>query len=72
MNEASRIMNNCATMPGYHGSTTAAVVDEILNICGGQIMCRGSLREIEFTPITKKSFLFKTVNWHDKHIGRTS
>ena len=70
MKEYQRIMHNAASMPGYHGTTTADVVDQILDACGGQVICNGSIREFVFTPITQKSFSFKTEDWYAKTYGR--
>ena len=66
MEEAQRIITGAAQMPAYHGSTTIDVVDRIMEICGGQVMCCGHLREFEFEKVTNKSFKFKTVDWYDK------
>jgi hypothetical protein len=67
--EANRIMNNCARIPGWHGTISKQIVNEILESCGGEIMCNGHLREFEFTTITPDMYSFKTVNWYDKHRG---
>ena len=64
MSESGRIINNSCRMAIYHGTTTADVVDEILDKTGGQVMCGGYLREFVFTPITKKTFKFKTQGWY--------
>jgi len=60
MNEAERILNNMARMPGYHGTTTKDVVDEMCERFSLAVFCNGHLRNIVFTPITDKSFSFKT------------
>ena len=65
MKEAIMIMNNAAKIPLYHGSTIVNVVDEIMDSCGGQILCNGQLREFVFTRITDKSFKFKTENYNE-------
>jgi hypothetical protein len=70
MEEYKRIMHNAAVMPGYNGTTTAAVVDKILDICGGQIFCNGALRDFVFTPITKNHYRFHTEDWYEKTYGR--
>ena len=63
MREAVRIMNGAASLPAFHGSTTSDVVDEILDVCEGFVLCRGVLREFVFTKITERSFTFKTKGW---------
>lgn len=70
MQEYQRIMHNAAVMPGYHGVVTSDVVDQILDACGGQIFCQGSLRDFVFTPITPTSFKFHTEDWYAKTYGR--
>ena len=61
MSEASRIVGNMAHMAGYHGTTTADVVDEILANFSNPIFCYGQAREMVFTSITQNTFSFKTV-----------
>jgi len=61
MNEANRIINNCARSPIWHGSVTADEVDEIMAICGGEVLCCGCLRKFVFEKVTEKSYTFKTV-----------
>jgi len=61
MSEARRIVGNMCRMPDYHGTTTADVVDEICENTGTFIFCNGRGRNIVFTPITQKSFAFKSV-----------
>jgi len=59
--EADRIMNGCATNDLWHGSCAVEVVDVIMASCGGDLMCRGQLREFVFTRVTAKTYKFKTV-----------
>ena len=61
MEEAERILSCCAVVPIWHGSTTVEVVDKIMDICGGEVLCNGRLRKFEFKQITPKTFSFKTV-----------
>ena len=58
--EASRLLRNMSSMAGYHGTTTAAVVDYMCENYSMTIFCNGLLRNIVFTPITTKNFSFKT------------
>ena len=58
--EASRLLGNMSTMSGYHGTTTADVVDYMCENYSMTVFCYGELRNIVFTPITSKSFAFKT------------
>lgn len=59
-NEARRILRNMSSMPGYHGTTTVDVVDYMCANYSMTVFCLGQLRNIVFTPITAKSFAFKT------------
>ncbi len=59
----SRIANNIAAMPSYHGTMTAKEVDEFLERFSTQQFCNGHLRQIVFTPITKNTFKFHTEPW---------
>ena len=58
--EASRILVNMSQVAGYHGTTTADVVDFMCENYSMTVFCNGLLRNIIFTPITAKSFAFKT------------
>jgi hypothetical protein len=58
--EASRILGNMSRGAGYHGTTTADVVDYMCQNYSMTVFCNGYLRNIVFTPITQKSFSFKT------------
>ena len=58
--EARRILNNMASVPLFHGTTTTAVVDYMCREWSDTVLCRGSLRQIVFTPITASSCAFKT------------
>ncbi len=58
--EASRILGNMARMAGYHGTTTAEVVDYFCENFSMTVFCNGLLRKIVFKPITSKSFSFET------------
>lgn len=58
--EARRILNNMSSMAGYHGATTADVVDYFCNNWSMTVFCRGQLRNVVFTPMTSRSFAFKT------------
>ena len=58
--EASRLLGNMSRMAGYHGTTTADVVDYMCQNYSMTVFCNGYLRNIVFTPITQKSFSFKT------------
>lgn len=60
--EATMIANNMARMPGYEGTTTAEVVDNILSRFSTLIFCNGYGRRMIFTKITDKFFSFKTVD----------
>jgi len=58
--EASRILGNMARVAGYHGTTTVDVVDYMCANYSMTVFCNGCLRNIIFTPITSKSFSFRT------------
>jgi hypothetical protein len=58
--EARRILNNMSSMAGYHGTTTADVVDYMVENWSMTVFCNGQLRNIIFTPITGRNFSFKT------------
>ena len=58
--EARRILGNMSRMAGYHGTTTADVVDFMGENYSMTVFCNGLLRNIVFTQITAKSFAFKT------------
>jgi DeoR/GlpR family transcriptional regulator of sugar metabolism len=58
--EASRLLGNMSSMAGYHGTTTADVVDYMAEKYSMTVFCNGLLRNIVFTPITSKTFSFKT------------
>lgn len=58
--EASRIVGNMTQMVGYHGTASAEVVDEILSRFSNPVFCYGEARNMVFTPITTKTFAFKT------------
>lgn len=58
--EAHRLLNNMSSIAGYHGTTTAEVVDYMCENFSMTVFCYGELRDIVFTPITSKSFAFKT------------
>ena len=58
--EATRIVSNMAVMPGYNGTTTADVVDEILSRFDTLVILNGYGRRMVFSKITDKSFSFKT------------
>ena len=58
--EARRILGNMSRMAGYHGTTTADVVDFMCENYSMAVFCNGLLRNIVFTQITAKSFAFKT------------
>ena len=58
--EAKRLLDGMARMPGYHGTTTLDVVDYFCENWSMTVFCNGQLRNIVFTPITQKSFSFKT------------
>ena len=61
MDEASRIMQNASVMPGYHGTASAKVVDEMNDRFDTQnIICNGSLRRMVFKKITDKHYAFHT------------
>lgn len=62
MDEAARIMGNAASMPGYHGTASAKVVDEMNERFDTQtIICRGYLRRMVFEKKTDKHYSFRTV-----------
>lgn len=62
MDEASRIMQNASSMPGYHGTAPAKVVDEMNDRFDTQtIICNGHLRRMVFEKITDKHYSFRTV-----------
>lgn len=58
--EASRIVGNMCRMASFHGTTTAAVVDEIFERFSNPVYCCGQPRNMVFTKITDKTFSFKT------------
>ncbi len=59
--EARRILNNMASMAGYHGTTTAQVVDYFHDNWSMTVFCGGQLRNVVFTPTASpKHFNFKT------------
>ena len=58
--EAHRILRNMSSMAGYHGTTTADVVEYMCENYSMTVFCYGHLRNIVFTPITNRSFAFKT------------
>jgi hypothetical protein len=58
--ESRRLLNNMSSMAGYHGTTTADVVDYFCENWSLTVFCCGQLRNIIFTPITTKTFSFKT------------
>jgi len=60
MNEADRIVGNMYRMAGYHGTTTADVVDDICANHSMIVICYGQVRRMVFTPITAKTIAFKT------------
>ena len=60
-NEADRIVGNMSRMPGFHGTTTAAIVDEICDRFSTFFYCNGCGRNMVFTPITANTIAFKTV-----------
>lgn len=59
--EAKRILHNMSVMPDYNGTTTADVVDYFCENWDTFILCRGYGRNVVFTPITAKTFSFRTV-----------
>ena len=58
--EARRILNGMSSMAGYHGTTTADVVDYFCDNWSMTVFCHGQLRNVVFIPITSRSFAFKT------------
>lgn len=60
-NEADRIVGNMCRVPGFNGTTTPEIVDEIFLNFSNPIYCNGYLRDMVFTPITKNTIAFKTV-----------
>lgn len=58
--EAHRILCNISTLPYHHGVTTVDVVDYFCEKYDTAIFCNGYLRKIVFTPITTKSYSFRT------------
>jgi hypothetical protein len=58
--EASRLLGNMSSVPGYHGTTSAEVVDYICENFSMTVFCCGYLRNIVFTPITAKHYSFRT------------
>ena len=60
-NEARRILNNMWRVPEYNGTTTSDVIDELCEISSTLVLCNGHARNIVFTPITKNTIAFKTV-----------
>lgn len=58
--EARRILNNMSSMAGYHGTTTADVVDYFCENWSMTVFCHGQLRNVVFKPITSKTFSFST------------
>jgi hypothetical protein len=61
MNEATRIMQNASVMPGYHGTASVDVVNELNDRFDTQtIICNGHLRRMVFKRITGKHYEFHT------------
>lgn len=58
--EAHRILSNMSSMAGYHGTTSAEVVDYMCENYSLTVFCNGYLRNVVFTPITTRNFAFKT------------
>ena len=58
--EARRIVGCMCGMAASQGTCTAEVVDEICENYSTFIMCRGHGRNMVFTPITEKTFSWKT------------
>lgn len=58
--EASRILRNMSCMAGYHGTTSADVVDYMCENYSLTVFCNGYLRNVVFTHITARNFAFKT------------
>lgn len=58
--EARRILNNMASVAGYHGTTTSDVVDYFAENWSMTVFCNGQLRNIIFKPVTAKTFAFNT------------
>lgn len=58
--EAIQIMHHCASIAGANGTTTSDVIDHYLNNYSDTVFCRGHLRRLVFTPITEKTYRYKT------------
>ena len=54
--EARRLLNNLSSMPGFHSTTTAEVVDFMCENYSMTVFCCGQLRNITCSPITSKSY----------------
>ena len=66
MREADRIVGNMCRNPHYNGTTTSEVVDEICSRFSTFILCNGYGRNMVFTPITRNTISFKTVDSYQK------
>ena len=53
-------VHNMASTSGYHGTTTADLIDCVCENYSMTVYYYVRLRSIVFTPITNRSFAFKT------------
>lgn len=61
MENANRILDNLARMPGFTATCNKKEVEHLMGvISSGIVWCRGHLRQIACTPITDNLFSVKS------------
>jgi len=62
MENANRVLDNCARNANYTDTINKKEVEYLLGELSGTVYCHGHLRKLEATPITDNLFSIKTVS----------